>query len=320
MAVTFTPDFHWPPFEASPLSDPRLLGISMTTGTTGTHALEAAPRATATMPKRRLSRQVAADTVAIGDLSAIVLGGLLPALIYAVVGNVKLDQILLLQSTILAGFIAHLCLRFRGMYETARMDQFPQAPIELFIAVCCGLIGVLGIGLPLALRNMHLVVWYAAWLSASFTLILINRLCARYILASLAAAGRFDQRIAVFGAGLIARRVHDYLKTPKLGIFFTGVFDDRAGQERLNPEGLAVAGKLDDLVAECREGKVDRIIIALPQQANDRLAGIVEKFDRLPVSTHVVTHIASDLLETDISYSVSSLGPIGLLDVKKKRS
>ena len=115
----------------------------MTTGTSGTHVLEAAPLATTTLPKRRLSRQVAADTVAIGDLSAIVFGGLLPALIYAVVGNVQLDQILLLQSTILAGFIAHLCLRFRGMYETARMDKFPQAPIELFIAVCCGLIGVL---------------------------------------------------------------------------------------------------------------------------------------------------------------------------------
>ncbi len=271
-------------------------------------------------PMRRLSRQVAADTVAIGDLIAIVIGGLLPALIYAVAGNVKLDQILLLQSTLLAAFIAHLCMRFRGMYDTSRMDQFPLSPFELFAGVCCGLVGVLGIGLPLALRNMHLVVWYSAWASASFTLILLNRMVARAILARLAAAGRFDQRIAVFGAGSIARRVHDYLKLPNLGIHFNGVYDDRIGQDRLNPEGLSVAGRLEDLVNECREGKVDRIIIALPQSANERLASIVEKFDRLPVSTHIVTHIASDLLDTDIAYNVSSLGPVGLLDVKKKRS
>ena len=70
---------------------------------------------------RRLSRQVTADAVAIGDILSVVLGGLLPALIYAVVGNVALDQLIVLQSTLLAGFIAHLCLRFRGMYDTTHM-------------------------------------------------------------------------------------------------------------------------------------------------------------------------------------------------------
>jgi FlaA1/EpsC-like NDP-sugar epimerase len=276
-----------------------------------------APAATA-VPLRRLSRQVAADTVAISDMTAVVLGGLLPALIYAVIGNVKLDQILVLQSTLLAGFLSHLCLRFRGMYDTSRMDRFPQSPTELLIAVSCGLIGVLGIGLPLVLHNMHLVVWYSAWISASFTLILLNRLIARALLARLAAEGRFDQRVAVFGAGQIARTVHDYLAIPQLGVFFAGVYDDRMGQDRLNPEGMTVTGKLDDLVAQCREGKIDRIIIALPQAANARLAGVVEKFSELPVSTHVVTHIASELLDAEIAHSVSNLGPIGLLDVKKK--
>lgn len=291
----------------------------MTSGTVAAPSIETAPSAqtASARPSRRLSRQVAADTVAIGDVCAIVFGGLLPALIYAMIGGVQLDQVLLVQSTLVAGFITHLCLRFRGMYDTTRMDRFPQVPLELLIAVSCGLFGVLGIGLPLALRNMHLVVWYSAWMSASFTLILLNRLIARKILAEFAAAGRFDQRIAVFGAGQIARRVHDYLKSPGLGIHFSGVFDDRAGQDRLNPEGLTVAGKLDDLITECREGRIDRIVIALPQSANERVAGIVKKFDLLPVSTHVVTHIASDLVQSGI-HNVSNLGPVGLLDVKKK--
>ncbi|MBR2537626.1 MAG: hypothetical protein IKE66_16270 [Hyphomicrobium sp.] len=268
---------------------------------------------------RRLSRQVTADAVAIGDILSVVLGGLLPALIYAVVGNVALDQLIVLQSTLLAGFIAHLCLRFRGMYDTTHMDAFPQKPLELFIAVACGLAGVLGIGLPLVLRNIDTVVWYAAWMSASFTLILANRIAARVLIKRLAEAGRFDQRVAVYGAGVIARRVHDYLKAPRLGVFFSGVYDDRAGEDRINPEGLTVAGKLDELISECREGRVDAIIVALPQSADMRLAEIVGKFDKLPVSTHVVTHITSDLLDADIAYNVSNLGPVGLLDVKKKR-
>ena len=268
---------------------------------------------------RRLSRQVTADAVAIGDILSVVLGGLLPALIYAVVGNVALDQLIVLQSTLLAGFIARRCLRFRGMYYTTHMDAFPQKPLELFIAVACGLAGVLGIGLPLVLRNIDTVVWYAAWMSASFTLILANRIAARVLIKRLAEAGRFDQRVAVYGAGVIARRVHDYLKAPRLGVFFSGVYDDRAGEDRINPEGLTVAGKLDELISECREGRVDAIIVALPQSADMRLAEIVGKFDKLPVSTHVVTHITSDLLDADIAYNVSNLGPVGLLDVKKKR-
>lgn len=270
------------------------------------------------VPMRRLSRNVAADMVAIGDIMSVMVGGLLPALIYAIVGHVALDQVLVLQSVLVAGFVTVLCLRFRNMYDTTRMDRFPLDPFELFIGLICGMVGVLGIGLPLALHNIHIVVWYSAWLSASFCLILYVRILARRILAGMAAAGRFDQRIAVFGAGQIARRVHDYLRTPNIGIYFAGVYDDRVGEDRLNPEGLEVAGKLEDLVAACREGKIDRIVIALPQMADQRITNIVNKFETLPVSTHIVTHMASDLVDSDIAHKVSNLGPVGLLDLKKK--
>lgn len=284
-----------------------------------THIAAASSIETAPAPTiRRLSRQVSADVVAICDILAMVLGGLLPALIYAVAGKVAIDQIMVMQSVLVAGFIAHLCLRFRGMYDTSRMESFPLDPFELMIAVICGMVGVLGIGLPLALRNMHIAVWYAAWISASFCLMLYGRMMARSILAKLAKQGRFDERIAVFGAGQIARRVHDYLKTPGVGIHFAGVFDDRAGQERLNPEGLEITGKLEDLIAACREGTIDRIIVALPQAADQRVSKIIEKFADLPVSTHIVTHIASDLIDSDITHNVSNLGPVGLLDLKKK--
>ena len=279
----------------------------------------AAPSAHSSKHQRRLSRQVAADVVAISDFLSVVLGGLLPALIYAVIGDFAIDQLTILQATMLAGFIAHLCLRFRGMYDTSRMDDFPFKPVELLIAICCGMIGVLGIGLPLNLQHIDLVLWYTAWLSASLLLILLTRLTTRNLIASLAAAGRFNERVAIFGAGPIARRVYDIVAEPRLGIAFAGLYDDRMGTDRINPEGLIVHGRLDDLIRSAREGAVDRIVIALPQSANDRMATIVGHFDSLPISTHVVTHIATDLLETNSGFNVSSIGPIGLLDVKKKR-
>ena len=163
-----------------------------------------------------------------------------------------------------------------------------------------------------------LIVSFASTTGATVAFLVSRFLCS-VILAKLAVDGRFDKRVAVFGAGPIARRVHDYLKSPGLGVYFAGVFDDRAGQERLNPEGLVVTGKIDDLVAHCRAGKIDQIIVALPPAADQRIADVIKQFERLPVSTHIVTHISSDLIDTGIIHNVSQLGPIGLLDVKKKR-
>jgi polysaccharide biosynthesis protein PslA len=275
---------------------------------------------TASAPARRISRQVAVDAIAIGDFLSVMLGGLLPALIYAIVGSVKIDQIMVVQSTMIAGLLSTLCFRLRGMYETARMSEFPVKPGELLIGMTCGLLGVLGIGFPTVLQNSHLFVWYAAWLSCSFTLLLLTRLVGRAMLARIAAAGRFDQRVAIFGAGSIARRVHDTFMEPGLDIKFTGLYDDRMNQDRLNPEGLTVIGRLDDLVEEARRGHIDNIIVALPQSADMRLAGILSKFADLPVSTHIVTHLAMDLIDAGTSGypTVSSIGPVGLLDVKKK--
>ncbi len=101
-------------------------------------------------PKRRLSRVVAADVVAIGDFVAVAAGSFLPALLYGATAGVAIGQITVVQTTLIAAVIVHLCLRLRRMYDTTRMSQFPDAPAELFFCLCCGLIAMLGVGLPAA--------------------------------------------------------------------------------------------------------------------------------------------------------------------------
>ena len=79
-----------------------------------------------------------------------------------------------------------------------------------------------------------------------------------------------------------------------------------------------MAGKLNELIAAARNDEIDRIIIALPQSAGERIAMIARKLEHLPVSLHIVTHIASDLMDAQPQHLVSSLGSVGLLDVKSK--
>jgi Undecaprenyl-phosphate glucose phosphotransferase len=266
----------------------------------------------------RWSRQVAADFVGLADVFAIVLGAVVPALIFDVFGDVAIKWPQVVQAGLITSMIAVYLLRTWGLYETSNMRRFPVRPARLACALVVAFAAVQGIGLPFAPGATQTWVWYAVWLSAGFTLILWSRIMSQLVLCHLAEAGRFDLRVAVFGAGVVARRVHDHLVDPAQGISFAGVFDDRQGQDRLNPEGLMVSGRLEDLIEAGRAGRIDQIVIALPQSADRRAAEIAKKLEQLPVSLHVVTHLASDLVDVNAAHRVSNIGPVGLLDVKAK--
>jgi polysaccharide biosynthesis protein PslA len=272
----------------------------------------------ASTPRRRMPRRLAADLVGFADVVAVLLAFLLPAVIYSQAGGMVTDWRLLVQSGFAAAIIVHMTLRLSGMYAPERLHDFPLRPGLLFAALAVTMCGLLGHGMPYALRADHEWVWLSVGLSAGFTLLLFNRAIANPLYAHLTKKGVFDERIAVFGAGSIARRVKEHLEAVPSGIQFAGVFDDRMGTERIDPDGLVIAGRLEDLVCAARQNEIDKIIIALPQSADQRITKIARQLEALPVSLHVVTHISSDLLEGGPAHTVSAVGSVGLLDVKKK--
>lgn len=271
-----------------------------------------------TTKKYRMSRQVVADIIGFFDLIAVFCGSLLPAIIYRNAGNLVADVDLLLQTSLAVSVIAYLVMRTWGMYDTARMHDFPIYPGRILAAILFAFVVLQGVGMPNALRDGHLWIWFCVATSAAYTLVLMIRGFAHPILQKLTAAGYFEERVAVFGAGQIARRVHDHLNNPEAGVHFAGVFDDRVGTDRINPEGLHVEGRLNDLIETCRHETIDKIVIALPQSADSRIISVAKKLERLPVSIHIVTHMASDLVEEGPAHKVSNIGTVGLLDVKQK--
>jgi Undecaprenyl-phosphate glucose phosphotransferase len=282
--------------------------------TLGTDTPVTAPRKV-----RRWNRQVAADCVAFLDGFTVILGAAVPAIIYGSIGGVVTNWALLAQSSVAGALVTHLCLRHWNQYNTDRMHAFPVNPFRMMLGLVIGLLMVVGLGLPHAVTGEHIWIWFLTWLSASFVFMIFSRSMCSLVLKKLTARGRFDQRVAVFGAGAVARRVHDHLINPALGLKFKGVFDDRIGQERLNPEGIEVAGRLEELIDAARNDELDQIVIALPQAAADRIAIIAQKLSQLPVSVHIVTHISSDLIEAGgYMHTVSNLGPVGMIDLKPK--
>jgi putative colanic acid biosysnthesis UDP-glucose lipid carrier transferase len=270
-------------------------------------------------PKKLWSRQVAADLIGLAEAFAVVLGGLMPTALYASAGAIEPHWPAVVQSALVAALIYRMYLTSKGMYDTARTHDFAVRPMQMLGALAFAIVSALSLSAPRSFDVTNLTIWFFLWLTASLAAALLVRTIASDIMVATTAEGRFDERIAVYGAGQIARRVHDHLSNPLLGLRFVGVFDSRETANRINAEGLVVSGGLDDLVQACQEGRVDRVIIALPQVAERRVNDIARKFEDLSVHLHIVTHLSTDYVGSNRGHQISHLGPVGLLDIKTKQ-
>ena len=223
------------------------------------------------------------------------------------------------QVSIVGAILTVICLASRKSYDASRTHSFPVRPRELIANLAIGILPLSGLALPSGLYSSTGLLWQATWLLTGFLALLAIHSAARLTLAKLTSKGYFDRRVAVFGAGVIARRLYDYASVNDHGFRFAGLYDDRPA-ERADPLGLTVEGRLTDLVTAAHEGRFDKVVIALPPAADRRIAMIAEKFDTAPVSVHLVTHLATDYVEDARAGDVSHIGPIGLLDVKTVRS
>ncbi|MEQ1647004.1 MAG: undecaprenyl-phosphate glucose phosphotransferase [Hyphomicrobiaceae bacterium] len=285
----------------------------------GAAAAAAAASATRAKTKRLWSRKVASDIIGFCEALVVVAGGLLPTAVYASAGAIVPAWPLVIQSSLVAALIYRMSLSSAGMYDADRANDFGNRPTQMVGSLVFAVIVAISLGAPQQLDLTSTAIWLCLWIAASYAGLILVRTIAADVMASLMAQGHFDERIAVYGAGHIARRVNDHLVNPALGLRFVGVYDSRETPDRINPEGLMVAGGLDDLVQACQEGRIDRIIIALPQIAERRVNDIARKFEDLSVNLHIVTHLSSDYCSADRKHAVSQLGPVGLMDIKEKK-
>jgi Undecaprenyl-phosphate glucose phosphotransferase len=153
------------------------------------------------------------------------------------------------------------------------------APPALTMLVCAPFVGHGDLNVD------RLAGWlgYAAVAAASFAIV------SRAVLfGGLAGASQrlvVAQRVAVVGSGETAGRLIRWLEVtnPRL-VEVIGIFDDR-GRERLAESDLAplLRGSTTDLIELYKSAPFDKIVIALPHSAEDRLLHLLRKLRQLPV-------------------------------------
>jgi hypothetical protein len=133
------------------------------------------------------------------------------------------------------------------------------------------------------------------------------------------AAGRLKQLVAIYGTGDLAERLVERLRVacPET-IDIVGVFDDRAGRGVIG-SGLRELphGTTAELVELSRQFEIDRIVVALPHSAEQRLLEILRKLHKMPVEIS----LAPDMVGFHVpAKDHEEFGGLPLLDVYGGRS
>ncbi len=192
-----------------------------------------------------------------------------------------------------------LCLGIAFFFAAARAFEIHDGlkimrramPVQIALSLICvaGPVAALslicrvltGAAPPAEPVTAWLLVW-AAWSGggAIALQILVRPVVQRWRQASLA-----GHRVAIVGSGEPAQRLVNWLEANAGDVVrVVGLFDDRRGRE---PErvGLShlICGTTGDLIEYYRHAPLDKIIIALPHHAEERLLSILQRLKQLPV-------------------------------------
>ncbi|MGF1642334.1 MAG: undecaprenyl-phosphate glucose phosphotransferase [Thiotrichales bacterium] len=160
------------------------------------------------------------------------------------------------------------------------------------------------------------------WFAFAIAAFAIARLAINGIIRVLRRGGHNLRRVAIAGAGPIARYVHEQLKDNAwVGYEIQGVYDDRSYKrfeiERVInkrkreevgtiKQGLQVKASFNELVNEAKAGSFDTVFIALPMRAEHKIQEIIRQLSTSTVAVYVIPDFYS--IETHFTHLVNING------------
>jgi Undecaprenyl-phosphate glucose phosphotransferase len=127
--------------------------------------------------------------------------------------------------------------------------------------------------------------WLVAWMVWSGGGALALQILARPMVQRWRQASLTGHRIAIVGSGEPAQRLLNWLDANARDVVqVVGLFDDRQGRgsDRVGLSHL-ISGTTNDLIEYYRHAPLDKVIIALPHHAEERLLAVLQRLKQLPV-------------------------------------
>ena len=148
--------------------------------------------------------------------------------------------------------------------------------------------------LKLEYANQYSRVLYLLMFVCIFLFTILQRSLAFRVLSSFYAHGIGNTNVAIFGTGMMARRLQQKLRLfPTLGYRFVGFVDEhsRVREDRQEVMGYPVLGHDHELDHLRDRYDLKRILIAKPEFEEDELVGLCKKLDNFGIQYQVVPRL-----------------------------
>jgi Undecaprenyl-phosphate glucose phosphotransferase len=238
-------------------------------------------------PDRLISQSTVIATILLLDGVSIIAGGLIafrhyPAMAFASPFN-------LTATLFLVGLAAMLIIRARWGYTIPALSQVMKQAGESGLALLLALAAFLVVCVFAETDIVPVRNWAGLWFMCGWLGCICTRAVTALLITRWRKGGRLARRTVVVGGGDIAEDLIARLdKTAGETIQILGMFDDR--DKLRSPEKIGryvKLGRFDDLVAFCRDQRVDLLIIALPLSAEERILLLLKKLWVLPVDVRI---------------------------------
>lgn len=143
----------------------------------------------------------------------------------------------------------------------------------------------------------HLVIAFAT------TAVAAERLLGLWLLRRWQAAGHLSTNVVVFGADTIGQRLVKVISDEYSdSVRILGIFDDRGNRVPAQTHGIPVEGGIDELIEYVKAVRaVDKVLIALPMSAEQRILDLLTQLRSLAVDVALVPDFVCMRLDRQVT-------------------
>jgi len=151
------------------------------------------------------------------------------------------------------------------------------------------------------------------WFVSVLVSLCVYRVVLRLILRELRSQGINTRSVVIAGAGTLGQQLaNNIVANSSFGLVFGGYYDDTAPKQKL--VAAQTIGNLEQLVADCKEGGIDRVYIVLPPQAYERRKWLVKELADSTASVYIVPDVFTYQLLHSRSDTIMGIPTISIYD------
>lgn len=151
------------------------------------------------------------------------------------------------------------------------------------------------------------------WFVSVLVSLCVYRVILRLILRVLRSQGINTRSVVIAGAGTLGQQLaNNIIANSSFGLVFGGYYDDTAPKQKL--VAAQTIGNLEQLVADCKEGGIDRVYIVLPPQAYERRKWLVKELADSTASVYIVPDVFTYQLLHSRSDTIMGIPTISIYD------